>query len=267
MSEAKSKAQKTLALKSLDKRKQDWLKKVISIHGDLYDYSAVEYDTSKTPVKIKCKVHGFFKMQPRHHAIGQNCPDCKHDERGFNQRKDLSTLEEQSKKKYGDRFSFKKSNYVWNRQPIIITCREHGDFETTPHNHLDNRKSQSGGCPKCKVSSSFSKKDEAIFYIFRFKNTDIFKIGVSNRTLEQRYSKSFIKNTTYIRAYSFSTGLEALKLESFLKSKLKKYKFLPESDMMSGFSGNTELFKGLKFILEINKELCKYKETLRKGVS
>lgn len=45
-------------------------------HGGLYDYSLVQYDSSKTKVKIICKEHGVFEQAPNNHLNGQGCPKC-----------------------------------------------------------------------------------------------------------------------------------------------------------------------------------------------
>ncbi len=46
------------------------------VHGDLYDYSEVEYVNTKTKIKIICKEHGVFKQRPSHHLKGQGCKKC-----------------------------------------------------------------------------------------------------------------------------------------------------------------------------------------------
>ena len=60
------------------KTTQEVIKEFKDIHGDLYDYSLVEYKTDKTKVKIICKEHGMFEQEPRGHKIGQGCPKCKY---------------------------------------------------------------------------------------------------------------------------------------------------------------------------------------------
>ena len=48
------------------------------IHGDLFDYSLVEYDRLNSKVKIICKKHGIFKQRPISHLHqGTGCPKCK----------------------------------------------------------------------------------------------------------------------------------------------------------------------------------------------
>lgn len=47
-------------------------------HGDLYDYSRVNYITSHIPVEIVCKKHGPFWQKPiKHIQGGQGCPKCR----------------------------------------------------------------------------------------------------------------------------------------------------------------------------------------------
>ena len=47
------------------------------VHGDLYDYSKVNYYNKETPTTIICKKHGEFKQTPNAHLWGAGCPKCK----------------------------------------------------------------------------------------------------------------------------------------------------------------------------------------------
>ena len=42
---------------------EEFIKKAQKVHGDMYDYSKVEYVNSKTKVCIICKQHGEFWQQ------------------------------------------------------------------------------------------------------------------------------------------------------------------------------------------------------------
>lgn len=46
-------------------------------HGDMYDYSLVNYVKATIPVTIICKKHGEFNQIPRSHIKGSGCPICK----------------------------------------------------------------------------------------------------------------------------------------------------------------------------------------------
>jgi len=49
------------------------------------------------------------------------------------------------KEKYGDQFTFEKTNYQTSRKKVILTCKDHGDFEIAPSNILRNP----NGCKLC----------------------------------------------------------------------------------------------------------------------
>lgn len=46
--------------------------------------------------------------------------------------------------KWGNRYGYSKVTYVNNSTKVILQCKEHGDFEQTPSNHLTGY-----NCPKC----------------------------------------------------------------------------------------------------------------------
>ena len=46
------------------------------IHGDLYDYSEVNYTSGKNKVVIICSIHGKFLQTPNNHLRGTGCPNC-----------------------------------------------------------------------------------------------------------------------------------------------------------------------------------------------
>ena len=56
--------------------KKDFIEKVRKVHGELYDYSKVDYKNNLTPVEIFCKVHGNFTQLPAVHLRGSGCPKC-----------------------------------------------------------------------------------------------------------------------------------------------------------------------------------------------
>ena len=108
------------------------------IHGDRYDYSKVIYTGNKNKVIIGCRKHGDFEQTPDNHLTGNGCTKCsKHQH---------STAEWiiEAKKTHGDRYDYSKTVYLRARDGVIITCKEHGDFEQVAHNHLNGN-----GCPRC----------------------------------------------------------------------------------------------------------------------
>ena len=47
-----------------------------NIHGNLYDYSLVDYVNSTTRITIICSIHGNFLQTPVKHLMGRGCQDC-----------------------------------------------------------------------------------------------------------------------------------------------------------------------------------------------
>lgn len=52
------------------------------VHGDIYDYSKVEYQNTNRKVKIVCNLHGSFLQTPKMHLRGRGCPKCKNKNEG-----------------------------------------------------------------------------------------------------------------------------------------------------------------------------------------
>lgn len=76
--------------------------KSIEIHGNIYDYSDVEYINSKIKVKIKCKKHGVFLQRPQDHLKKRGCPKCRKS-RGELQ---IEMLLKENNLKYKTQYSF-----------------------------------------------------------------------------------------------------------------------------------------------------------------
>lgn len=56
---------------------EEFIAKAQKIHGDLYDYSEVEYRNNRTKVKIRCVKHDHIYLQkPNDHLNGRGCPLC-----------------------------------------------------------------------------------------------------------------------------------------------------------------------------------------------
>jgi len=55
---------------------EDFINKAMSVHGNEYDYSSVEYIGAKHKVNIICSIHGIFEQSPGNHLQGHKCPKC-----------------------------------------------------------------------------------------------------------------------------------------------------------------------------------------------
>ena len=55
---------------------EDFIKRAMTVHGDLYDYSKTVYIKGHTKSIIICKEHGEFLQSPAKHLLGRGCPVC-----------------------------------------------------------------------------------------------------------------------------------------------------------------------------------------------
>ena len=55
---------------------EEFIEESKNIHGEIYDYSKVEFINATKKVCIICKTHGEFYMTPNSHLSGQGCPKC-----------------------------------------------------------------------------------------------------------------------------------------------------------------------------------------------
>jgi DNA replicative helicase MCM subunit Mcm2 (Cdc46/Mcm family) len=55
----------------------EFIEKAIKVHGNIYDYSKVDYINNKTKVCIICPEHGEFWQKPNDHISSKaKCPKC-----------------------------------------------------------------------------------------------------------------------------------------------------------------------------------------------
>lgn len=117
-------------------------------HGDIYDYSKVEFQGSHTKVIIICPEHGEFQQTPAIHLRGSACPICGKRKKGKNRRNTPEAWLDQARAIHGDRYDYSPTIYRTNRTKITINCKIHGPFEILPYNHI-----KGSGCKLCNLSS------------------------------------------------------------------------------------------------------------------
>lgn len=127
-----------------------------AVHGLKYDYSMVVYTKSVFPVKIKCRIHGYFEQVAENHWSGIGCPKCGRDrtntalrERAVQKVIPLREVIKEFKEKHGaetyDYSHIDEKEYRGLDSKIKIRCRKHGFFEKTASSHKKGR-----GCPLCR---------------------------------------------------------------------------------------------------------------------
>lgn len=131
---------------------EEFIKKSKEVHGNIYNYSLVEYINCETKVKIICPKHGVFKQIPYLHYNGSGCKKCSDINKGISLSKSTKSFIVQAEIVHGDIYDYSLVEYANSHKKIKIICPIHGEFEQTPSNHLKNR-----GCPRCNSSRGESQ--------------------------------------------------------------------------------------------------------------
>lgn len=129
---------------------QKFIEKSKEIHGDIYDYSKVEYVDMKTPVTIICDIHGEFKQWPRYHIEGSGCHACKKQANGMKfSRKD--EFVDRVKKIHKNKYEYPnfENEYKTNKSKITMVCDKGHVFKQIAKDHL-----RGCGCDRCSNRNS-----------------------------------------------------------------------------------------------------------------
>jgi hypothetical protein len=135
-------------------------------HGDIYDYSFVNYVNSKNKIDIICKTHGQFSQIATEHLKGRGCPVCgkirsSRKNNGGHPLINNNEFIQRSINVHGNTYDYSMAMFIGNKKKIQITCKKHGDFWKTPENHIFNEQ----GCPRCSTT-----KGELKISVFLYKN-------------------------------------------------------------------------------------------------
>lgn len=115
------------------------------VHGDLYDYSLVNYIGQDYDVDIICPIHGVFQQKPIEHWGGCGCQKCGRDRTRAAHSKPFIEFVQESNKLHGGKYTYDEPTYIGANKPTRIICKTHGEFWCSPSNHTDKL----SGCPSC----------------------------------------------------------------------------------------------------------------------
>jgi len=192
-----------------------------------------------------CKTHGEFSSRAGDLLKGTGCPKCADECRVLPQtREDFIS---KAIAVHGDRYLYDYVKYTNSSTKVDIYCNKcNSVFKQDPGHHVYGR-----GCPSC-AKSGFDPNKPAILYYLRV-STNAYKIGITNSTVEERYTSKDLAKITVINTVQYNNGAEAYKAEQYILKKYKKYKYIGEPLLSSG---NTELFN--KDVLKLDKDKNEY---------
>lgn len=144
---------------------EDFIKKAQRVWGDLYLYHNTRYIKSSGPIIVTCKIHGDFQVKANGHLNNRRgCHQCSLSKRGkyegqqeLSQRTAKARIEkarnsiiDRARAVHGDFYSYDLDSYTSAREPMTITCPDHGPFKMTVGHHI----SRGHRCPVCAKSVS-----------------------------------------------------------------------------------------------------------------
>lgn len=130
-----------------------FIAKAKCVHGDVYDYTKVNYKSAKTAIIIICREHGEFAQKPFNHIAGTGCPKC-YEETCINT---TSKFIEKAISVHGDKYDYKLSVYIDDDHKIAIICKIHGPYYQRKRNHING-----AGCEECAKQSCALTTEEFI---------------------------------------------------------------------------------------------------------
>lgn len=105
----------------------------------VYDISS--YTNFITPMKVKCKKHGWFNITPNEHLRSvHGCPQC-----GIHNYKSTQEFIQQAQQRHGNKYDYSRCKYVNDSTKVEIICPIHGSFWQIPYSHISGK-----GCKFCK---------------------------------------------------------------------------------------------------------------------
>lgn len=215
---------------------QDFIKKASIVHSNVYSYEFSKYVNKTQKVEITCPIHGNFHQRPNDHLKGSGCRECASQARRSKLSLTTDNFIEKSIKFHMGKYDYSKVNYVNGKTKVIITCPIHGDFSQMPYHHI-----KGVGCPGCAITG-FDKNKPAYLYYLKITTEDnqvLYKIGITNRTVDERFSLTDLSKIEIIKQKLYKNGQDALDWENKLKRKYKEFQY-QGPEILS--SGNTELF-------------------------
>lgn len=234
----------------------DFVERAEEVHNNRYDYSQSIYKSSNEKIGIICKEHGMFYQYPFDHMNGFGCAKCSN-------KSPLTTDKfiQLSAEAHNNRYDYSLSNCISSHKKIKIICPVHGIFEQVAYDHMIGH-----GCFNCNgmkgiYSSSFfenypeEKSKDALLYLLSIKNNNetMIKIGITIRTIDERYSNKEYSTMEINVLQSAKLPLyEAFMSEQFLLEKYKEERFYTNQEK---FGGHTEC---LKYKEDLIKELSVY---------
>lgn len=231
---------------------EDFLTKGKIVHNKYYTYDKVRYQGSNTKVIITCPVHGDFEQVPNAHLNGSGCKKCGIIRRTKKITSSLKELEQKLLDKYSNSvYDYSKAVYINACTPLTVTCKFCGKDITSSPSKLQERIFSCSCVSDRNYTGGFKPYLPGILYYLRVEHEGFtaYKIGITNRSVVNRYRSTDRKKITVIKEWNYANGKDARAAETKILQDFKVYQWVGV-DLLR--NGNTELFD--RDILELDKK-------------
>ena len=167
------------------------------------------------------------------------------------------------KQTHSNRYDLSQTVYVNRRTKITVLCRIHGKFTTNPDYFANGC-----NCVKCSLITGkrtqgwlgvnkrregkssfrvfanryvggFNPSKPAILYYLSINNGAAYKIGITNKSVEKRFSLTERSRITVVKIWYYKLGAECAAKERYVINKYKQHKYTGPKLLRSG---HTEMF-------------------------
>lgn len=124
---------------------ETYLFKVKQKWGDRYDLSQIVYIRSIDKIRVGCYEHGFWEPTAGNFLSGKGCSVCGRDKLAELFTSSQEEFLQKAQDVHGaEKYDYSLVKYKGNKQHVKIRCKEHGEWEQLPSNHLKGY-----GCITC----------------------------------------------------------------------------------------------------------------------
>lgn len=207
----------------------EFIVRAAAVHNYKYLYYKTMYTSMRDTVIITCPQHGDFEILAEMHT--NKARGCKKCSGRYRMTEEEFTAE--AAKVHGNRYDYSLVDYKTSETHVNIQCEVHGIFEQTPYKHLTGQ-----GCPACNHGGFASNKPGTLYYL-KINNGEAYKIGITNKSVELRFTPTELKTIEVIHTWHYKNGKDCYMQEQDILKKYVKYKYTGPDLLVSG---NTELF-------------------------
>lgn len=166
--------------RKLARTTESFIRDSVALHGEIFDYSKVDYVRNSEYLEIRCLRHDlWFKQQGATHLKYNGCPSCKSEKLRAASMNSTEDFVRSARERHGGTYDYSKVEYKSFREKVEIVCKVHGSFWQVAGFHLANR----NGCPSC-AHGGYSTLKKGTLYVLVDEN--VTKVGITNLTARDR---------------------------------------------------------------------------------